>query len=346
MFLKVLNGPHRDRVFDCSGGPLSYGRCMPPSRVLTVDEDVTARCSGWIERIRGVYVIEDHSENGIFVNDLFLHGSSTNLSPGDEIRVGRTRMVMLDDAEANGPGEGGTKVNLSSGSVEVDRAKLDQLARLFPSMSAADVVDFLVNKELYSRGHRDPLTGVGTRWELLRRVPRLPKDLPGAASSSLRFGDSPCGLDGEVKRWIVAADIRGLNRINDHGGMEAGDEALVFLAAAFRRGAQGAYIFRMHGDAFAAISDRELNFEGVQAEIEELFREELATSRHLQSLCSGVDVTFAHLQLVVARPFTAGIMGPLICDEIERALVVARMAETPIGVQHRRIDLNASLSQR
>jgi GGDEF domain-containing protein len=304
---------------------------MPPSRVLTIDEPEVSRGAIQIERTGGRFVIWDTSENGIFVNGRFVHGGSVPIEAGDEILIGKTRMVILAERPE-------TEV-ASLGTIEVDRAKLDQVALLFPRTDAASVVDLLLEQELGRRNQPDALTGVGSLFSLLRAVPRTPVGRQGYGSSSRR------GLDGTVERWMIAADVLGLLRINDRVGMRAGDEVLMLLAAAFRDVARSAYCIRMHGDAFVAISDAPWNFEEVQSEIEIEFRKGIGTAacEPLRSL--DVGLTFASLHLVVDRPHAPIVLGPLFCAEIERALLASRISGEPLGVQHRTIRLDGYVAE-
>ena len=94
MFLRVFNGPHAGRVFDCSLGPLVLGRRMPPSHVLLVDEPSVSRGAIRIERLDDQFVLVDHSENGSFVNGKHVFGAQVPLVPGDTIQIGETRLQL------------------------------------------------------------------------------------------------------------------------------------------------------------------------------------------------------------------------------------------------------------
>ncbi len=333
MFLKVLDGPHEGRVFDCSKGPLRIGRRMPPSQVLTTDSHDVSRGAVQIERDGGRYVVWDFSENGIFVNGDLLHGGSVELAVGDEILIGKTRMALLAEAvEEKG---------VSLGSVDVDTVKLDQLAQLFPRMDPRSVVDFLLDQELYRRGLLDETTGAGHISSFLRAVPRTPLGKHG-------FGFTPRGLDGEVERWMIAADVRGLLQVNDRAGMKAGDEVLLILSAAFRFSVPNAYCFRIHGDAFVAISDQPMEFQKVRAEILKRFEEGLSWAASEPLCASKIDLTFASLHVTVVNPHSPIVLGPLFLAEIERALLVSRLVSDEgkeAKVQDRTIRLDGFVAE-
>ncbi len=328
LFLKVLDGPHAGRIFDCSRGPLLIGRRMPPSSVLTLDEDVVSRGAVRIEHQDDGFMVSDNSENGITVNDSFVHGQSVTVKPGDTIQVGKTRLILLAACPETGP--------FPVVNVELDQAKVEQVLRLFPGMEVAGLMEFLLNRELDRRGQPDRITGAGTLQGLMYAVPRVPR--------GRHFTRECRGMEGSVERWMIAADVRGLNQVNDQAGMAAGDEVLMILARVLGTHVPEAYVYRLHGDALVAICDKPLEFESIAVTLNERFREALHSAMCETLRSMQVELVFALLHLVIEQPFSPDVLGPLFRDEIERALLLARLPGQKPEVLHRTLRLDGFVS--
>jgi GGDEF domain-containing protein len=330
MFLRVLDGPHTGRWFDCSRGPLILGRRMPPSHVLLMDESSVGRGSVSIERVAGGYVLWDESENGSFVNGRHVHGAQVPIEPGDELRIGKTRLTLCAERSEEG--------DFPRAPIPVDPVKLEQVARLRSGLGPEELLDFLLNMELLRAGLPDRLTGAGSVHKLLQAVPGAP---PSSLGWGPAWGSEWRGLSGRFELWMIAVDVLGLARINDRSGLAAGDEVLRQLAAAMKRATpeRGPLMaYRIHGDAFATLFASEVDLHAVQQATERLFQEGLERAVNERAKGVSVELTFASLHLVIEQPYAPVLLGPLVCAELERALVVARVSRKS-EIQRRHIDL-------
>ncbi len=330
---------------------------MPPSHVLLVDEDRVSRASAWIERAAEGLVVRDVSENGIVVNDTRLSGGTIALHAGDEIRIGSTRLRVLEepprpsrrppstDLRRDDPSSADERSPAGNGTVRVDSVKLGQVALLLPWLqkreeAEVDAIDWLLDKELREHGLPDRATGAAPVASLLRRPPRSAHfGLPPEA-----WSDEWRGLPGAWKISALAADVVGLAGINDRLGMEGGDEVLRIVAAAMRGVDSLGRCFRIHGDAFALVLE---NPEDDPASHVHAIEAHLADAQKWSSIADLRDfalrLSFAGLRLTLLQPYSPSVLGPLVLAEIERALVLARRRGT-IAICDRVLDLRGYLA--
>lgn len=106
-FLRVM-GDNRDERFELGGKPLRAGRAM--SNEIRLDDPAASREHFELRPVGGNFFIRDlGSRNGTLVNGVPLR-QETMLLPGDEVTVGRTRLVLMDRDEERTPAPaGGTR---------------------------------------------------------------------------------------------------------------------------------------------------------------------------------------------------------------------------------------------
>ncbi len=154
--------------------------------------------------------------------------------------VGARRQALDDAADRWGGRIGSPAVvveqmlllrHLVSGSAHGDRlARLVDRSMLVASRSATD--------RLQIAAFTDPLTGCANRRALERDLER---ELARCARAEL-----DCS--------VVAIDVDGLKRINDSGGHQAGDQALLRLVETLRRALRGLDgVYRVGGDEFIIV---------------------------------------------------------------------------------------------
>jgi predicted component of type VI protein secretion system len=101
-FLEVWRPAGADLV-QMASDRISVGRAAGNDIVLSDDGQVS-RVHAILERIAGSWSVRDvSSRNGTFVNGTRV-SSEARLGPGDEIRIGRTRIVLRAERTADDPG--------------------------------------------------------------------------------------------------------------------------------------------------------------------------------------------------------------------------------------------------
>ena len=101
-FLEVWRPAGADLV-PLGGDRITVGRAAGNDIVLSDDGQVS-RVHAVLERLGGGWSIRDvSSRNGTFVNGNRLSGEA-RVGPGDELRIGRTRIVLRADRTADDPG--------------------------------------------------------------------------------------------------------------------------------------------------------------------------------------------------------------------------------------------------
>jgi predicted component of type VI protein secretion system len=101
-FLEVWRPAGADLV-QMASDRITVGRAAGNDIVLSDDGQVS-RVHAILERIAGSWSVRDvSSRNGTFVNGTRV-SSEARLGPGDEIRIGRTRIVLRAERTADDPG--------------------------------------------------------------------------------------------------------------------------------------------------------------------------------------------------------------------------------------------------
>src|SRR5437867_289848 len=101
-FLEVWRPAGADLV-QMASDRITVGRAAGNDIVLSDDGQVS-RVHAILERIAGSWSVRDvSSRNGTFVNGTRVSGEA-RLGPGDEIRIGRTRIVLRAERTADHPG--------------------------------------------------------------------------------------------------------------------------------------------------------------------------------------------------------------------------------------------------
>jgi pSer/pThr/pTyr-binding forkhead associated (FHA) protein len=101
-FLEVWRPAGADLV-PLSGERLTIGRA-PGNDVVLADDGQVSRVHAVLEHLGGSWSVRDvSSRNGTFVNGTRVSGES-RIGAGDELRIGRTRIVVRADRTADDPG--------------------------------------------------------------------------------------------------------------------------------------------------------------------------------------------------------------------------------------------------
>jgi pSer/pThr/pTyr-binding forkhead associated (FHA) protein len=132
-FLEVWRPGGSDFV-PLTGERITIGRSADNDVVLTDDSQVS-RVHALLEPLAGGWSVRDvGSSNGTFVNGKRL-GGEVRLDPGDEIRVGRTRIVLRGSPTAKDPGVTETTVLPP----QLTPRERDVLVALFRPMAAGEM---------------------------------------------------------------------------------------------------------------------------------------------------------------------------------------------------------------
>lgn len=101
-FLEVWR-PGGAELVELAGERLTVGRAEGNDVVLADDGQVS-RVHAVLERLAGSWSVRDvSSRNGTFVNGTRVSGEA-RIGPGDELRIGRTRVVVRGDRATSDPG--------------------------------------------------------------------------------------------------------------------------------------------------------------------------------------------------------------------------------------------------
>lgn len=132
-FLEVWRPAGADLV-QLDADRISVGRSAGNDIVLSDDSQVS-RVHAVLEKIAGTWSVRDvSSRNGTFVNGARVAGEA-RLGPGDELRIGRTRMIMRGDRTADDPG----LTEVPAPPPQLTPRERDVLIALFKPMIGADM---------------------------------------------------------------------------------------------------------------------------------------------------------------------------------------------------------------
>lgn len=132
-FLEVWRPAGADLV-QLDADRISVGRSAGNDIVLSDDSQVS-RVHAVLEKIAGTWSVRDvSSRNGTFVNGSRVAGEA-RLGPGDELRIGRTRMVLRADRTTDDPG----LTEVPAPPPQLTPRERDVLIALFKPMIGADM---------------------------------------------------------------------------------------------------------------------------------------------------------------------------------------------------------------
>jgi DNA-binding CsgD family transcriptional regulator len=132
-FLEVWRPAGADLV-QLDADRISVGRSAGNDIVLSDDSQVS-RVHAVLEQIAGTWSVRDvSSRNGTFVNGSRVAGEA-RLGPGDELRIGRTRMIMRGDRTTDDPG----LTEVPAPPPQLTPRERDVLIALFKPMIGADM---------------------------------------------------------------------------------------------------------------------------------------------------------------------------------------------------------------
>jgi DNA-binding CsgD family transcriptional regulator len=132
-FLEVWRPAGADLV-QLEADRITVGRSADNDIVLSDDSQVS-RLHAVLERLAGIWSVRDvSSRNGTFVNGSRVSGEA-RLGPGDELRIGRTRIVLRADRLADDPG----LTEVPAPPPQLTPRERDVLIALFKPMIGADM---------------------------------------------------------------------------------------------------------------------------------------------------------------------------------------------------------------
>ncbi|MFC4945474.1 FHA domain-containing protein [Pseudonocardia sp. GCM10023141] len=132
-FLEVWRPAGADLV-QLDADRITVGRSAGNDIVLSDDSQVS-RVHAILERFAGIWSVRDvSSRNGTFVNGSRVAGEA-RLGPGDELRIGRTRIVLRADRTADDPG----LTEVPAPPPQLTPRERDVLIALFKPMIGADM---------------------------------------------------------------------------------------------------------------------------------------------------------------------------------------------------------------
>ena len=132
-FLEVWRPDGAD-VVQLDGDRITVGRATGNDIVLSDDGQVS-RVHAVLERLAGAWSVRDvSSRNGTFVNGSRVSGEA-RLGAGDELRIGRTRIVLRAERTADDPG----LTEAQAAPPQLTPRERDVLIALFKPMTSAEM---------------------------------------------------------------------------------------------------------------------------------------------------------------------------------------------------------------
>jgi predicted component of type VI protein secretion system len=102
-YLVILDGPDAGKRHICTGS-VKIGRGVPCDVLVGTGDDSVSRFHASINLEDGHATFRDLSEQGSYVNGQHVFGASLELTDGDELRIGSTRMRFSFTDETVLPG--------------------------------------------------------------------------------------------------------------------------------------------------------------------------------------------------------------------------------------------------